>query len=300
MQYNRDYQNNRYNDFGHDRERNERSRNDRAYESRNDNRGYDSFYDSGYSDRTHHSARDWDNDGSLARETAYDHDAARQSRGLSSDGGYPDSGRARDNQGSRNFSNDYNREQSFNISRDYSNRSQSYDRDEYRNEQDFSRSNGGDFDRSRMYGSVNYESRNRGFDDDRNQDSGYNTGRGRDSYSSNDFYNSDRRDYSRGYDYDRDRGFEPDGGYDRNQQYSSQRNDYRNDYDRDQNFGRSEPRSVKDKYSSSSLHYSGITSIGEGDERHHDRYEGSRYIGNQRSDRNYAGSGMGSSQRYCY
>ncbi|WP_224994462.1 hypothetical protein [Cesiribacter sp. SM1] len=299
MQYNRDYQNNRYNSFDRDRGRNERSGNDSVYESRNDSRGYDSFYDSSYSDRTRHSARDWDNDGSLARETAYDHDAARQSRGLSNGGGYPDSDRNRDYQGGRNFS-DYNREPSYNSSRDYSNRSQSFDRDEYRNEQDFSRSNGGDFDRGRMYGRFNQESRNRGFDDFRNQDTGYNAGRGRDSYSNNDFYNSDRGEYSRGYDYDRNRGFEWDRGYGHNQQYDRQR-DYRNDdYGRDQNFGRTEPRSVKDKYSSSSLHYSGITSIGEGDERNRDRYEGSRYIGNQRNDRNFAGSGIGSSQRYRY
>lgn len=284
MRNDRDYQNSNYNDFHRGRERNDRYRNYRPYESGNDTGSYE---------------RERDYNGS----TNYDHDAARRSRGLRNDRDYHNSNRERDYLGGTNFNSSYNREQDFNrADRDFGSPNQSINRDEYRRARDFSRSNGGDFDRGRMYGSYKHESRNRGFYDDiREHERGYNTDRSSDSYSRNNSYNTDRRDYKRDYDYDRNRDFEPDRAYGRDQYDDRQRGYHPNDhYDRDQNFGRPEPQSIKDKYSSSSLHYSGITSIGRGDQRNRDRYEGSRYIGRQNSDRNFAGSGIGSSQRYRY
>ena len=141
---------------------------------------------------------------------------------------------------------------------------------------------------------------NRDFESNRSYGDQYRE-RDNDRYSRDNAYSVDRIDYRQNY--DRDRDFEADRGYGRNRDlYDDGRRNYARDYDydREQSYGQQEPRSIKDKYSSSSLHYSGITSIGEGDERNRDRYEGSRYIGNQRSDRRFAGSGMGSSQRYRY
>lgn len=159
MRNDRDYQNRNYNDYNRDRERNDGFRNYRSLEpgygtaSHDRDRDRDQGYDSRFLKRAQE--HDWEYDRMLGNEMNYDRGDARYSRGLRNDQRYNHPNREQDNRyrTDRNFESSYGRVQDFNRSdREFIEGRHHINRDDYRSEQDFSRSNGGDFDRGRMYG----------------------------------------------------------------------------------------------------------------------------------------------------
>ena len=225
MRNDRDYQNRNYNDYNRDRERNDGFRNYRSLapgygtDSHDRDRGHD--YDSRFLNRAQ--KHDWDYDRSLGNEMDYDRSDARYSRGLRNEQRYNQSNREQDYRAGRNYESSYGSARDFNRGdRDFIEGRHHIDRDDYRSEQDFSRSNGGDIDRGRMYGRYNHEQRNQDF---------YSGSRGRDRD-----FNEDRISNNSGYERNR------------NSQYGTSGTEQRLDPERDRYYKQGYSGRTADRY----------------------------------------------------